>query len=229
MTATTSTTSCQIIQPSRYEETMSFCYDNFLLKGPLGKALFDSAPQRNPAFDKLLLTCLQSNLSWCALSGRDGENGGGEIIGVLLSSSVDVDDLPDDEMTYNGFIASGATPQLASVLALWNEILDLKQLLIQQKQSKLFYMQIGCVHDDYMNTRIGTDVFVQSMEHAIAQGYSLITSISTSYYTQKVFEKNGFRRIKEIKYSEYVVNGKTVFKNVEQPHQSAVSYYITMC
>lgn len=211
----------QIIDSSRYEEAIAFTYEQFLLQGPLGKVLFDTVPERNTALDILLLTCLESNLSWCAIDEQHGH-----IVAILLSSSVDLYSLPDIQKTYNDYITDGMTPQLASIFGLWNEIFDMKQFLIDQKQTQLFYMQIGCVRNDYINTTIGTEVFKRSLIHAsTVLGYPLITTISTSYYTQTVLEKTGFRKLKEVKYANCIVNGKTVFKNVEKPHQSAICYY----
>ncbi len=210
----------QVIDPSRYEETIVFLYDHYLVQEPTGKAVYGSTvPERNTGLDKYLLTSLQLNLSLCAIDEESNK-----IIGIILCYIADIND-PDHVKTYEDYIRDGFTPQLATLFMI-DGTLNLKQLLDEHKQTKLFYMFIIGVDGYYCKRGIGTELVKRSMDYAATKhGYSMFAVLCTSYYTQKLYEKLGYQRIKEMKYEDYMFKDEAVYKNVEQPHKSAVSYY----
>ena len=148
----------QVIDSSRYEETLSFYYDNYAVDEPLIKAAHESvAPAgRNAAIDKFMLFSMQSDLSWCAIDEESGK-----IVGIRISYGIDVND-PDHERTYEDCIAMGMTPQLANVFVFLgttlNHSFNTKQILMEQKKTKQVFMLVLSVDSDYSKMGIATEL-----------------------------------------------------------------------
>ncbi len=214
--------SYQLIDPTRDEEALAFSYDHYFINEPMGKATLDSPQEKTPILDTILTNCLKSNdLSMCAI-----DESSGKMAGLLLSHSCDVDTLPDSQETHDDYVASGIQPKHAPIFVIVDKALDHKQLLIDQKHKKMVYMLLLCVHGDYGQRGIATELVKRTMDHAISKhGYSMFSVVCTGYYSQRVYEKLGFQKHKEIKYADYTVDGEVVFRNVEPPHKSTISYY----
>jgi ribosomal protein S18 acetylase RimI-like enzyme len=76
------------------------------------------------------------------------------------------------------------------------------------------------------NRGIGTELARHTFSHAKKLGYTFADAICSNRYTQKLCERLGFEKVNEIIYATYLdpPTNTYLFKNVEEPHKSAISY-----
>ncbi len=109
---------------------------------------------------------------------------------------------------------------------LFNSAFEAKKILTTYKEDKLTKISVLCVHPDYKNRGIGTELMKRSLDHASHCGTTLFGTLCTSIYTQQMCEKQGFEKVKEVYYSTYVDSEtkSLLYKDVEEPHKAAISY-----
>ena len=206
----------QIIQPSQYNEAVSFYYEHFLPHNPVYSCL--GLYQRHPYLDQYVLKILKANRSWCAV-----ESTSGEMIGLHLCASINADNLPPNR-TLEDYISQGLPENLAHVQILRNKLFNPKEMLKDYHVEKIMYFNGSAVHSDHCKEGIITALAGLSIEHGMKCGYRLIAANCESFYAQKICEKIGFEKKKELMYADYAVNGKVVYGNMKEPHRSIVNF-----
>ncbi len=95
-----------------------------------------------------------------------------------------------------------------------------KQILKSCQKTVLVRFNGLVTHIDYRNKSIGGELLTRSLIDAAAKGYSFAGAVCSSYFSQKLLEKQGFRKIKEIEYARFIIKNKAVFKHMSKVHQS---------
>ena len=202
----------------QHQEADSFYYKYFLPFEPMCKAL--GFNQRNRAIDEVITRCLHSNLSVCAVDETSGE-----MVGLGIAYSLDIDEITPP-LTYEEHIAGGCTHELALMSMMWDESRgDLKKLLLENQEKTLLRLTTGAVHPDYTGRGIANEIIKKSIASGIKQLGGFVAVVScTGFYSQKLYEALGFKKVNEIFYADRLFNGKAVFKDVEHPHISVAGF-----
>jgi len=91
------------------------------------------------------------------------------------------------------------------------------------------YMEMGmtCVHKDYANRGLGSELGRQSEILAKKIGCDYLMSFATSSYTQKSNEKSGFVLLREVLYSDYadLLTNEKLFHITLPQHTHGKIYY----
>ncbi len=209
----------QMIKPEKFQEAINLFNDQFLTYEPMSKAI--QVPKHNTATDQTKHYYLEQGLSWCAVDEKSGK-----MVGISINCCESLADLPDVPPTFDEYVERGFSREWSSMLVLLDSALEIKSILIANQESRMYEVFAVSVHSDYKNKGIASKLVKQSLEHAVALGFTLAGVLCTSIYTQQLFEKQGFEKVKEIFYASYV-DGKSntvIFKNVEEPHKSSISY-----
>ncbi len=210
----------QIIQPSQHEEALTFYYEHFLTQDPT--FLCFGTIQRHPYIDNYVSKALNQNECWCAVDETTDK-----IVGIRLCTSVHESDLLDNNQqppTVEEYIAQGLPEGLAYLEVAKREFQSLKQLMKDYGVSRLILLSGVGVHPDYQRRGIATILVERAINHAVQRDYHLCVVGCASLYAQKLYEKMGFERVNEVVYADYTINGKIAFKDVKEPHKSAVLY-----
>ena len=207
----------QIVKPEQYKEALDLFNTYFLPYEPTCRGL--GCGQQSEKMDEIVLDCLKSNLSWCAV-----EETTGKMIGLMSSRCELIDDLPDIPPTFGEYIESGLSREIASIWVLFDLVLNTKDIMKKNQERKMLMLFALCVHSAHRNKGIGGELVRRTMNHAVKCGYSLAAVICTSSFTQKIFEKLEFNKVNEIEYANYTFDGTYLFKNVEKVHKSVISY-----
>ena len=131
--------------------------------------------------------------------------------------------LPPDRKLED-FVSQGLPESLAHVQILRRKLFNPRELFEEFYINKIMYFNGGATRPDYLNKGIATKLTEHSIRHGREQGYRLVAANSSSFYTQKISERMGFKKRKELKYAEYAVNGKIIFENIRAPHQSVINF-----
>ncbi len=212
----------QVITPEKIQEAINLFNDQYVTHEPMCKAI--QAPKRNTANDQTNHQILEQGLSWCAVDEKSGK-----MVGMTINSCISLADLPDVPPTFDEYVEHGFSSEWSSMQVLFDMALDKKSIFIANQESRMLELCYGCVHSEYRKKNICIEIITRSLEHAVTLGFTLAETICTGVYSQRLFEKLGFKRVKEIFYASYV-DGKTntlIFKNVEEPHKSSISYINT--
>ena len=211
----------QIVTSDQYEECVTFYYAYFLANEPLtqSRGCCTQHGYRITEMDKVVLGMLKSGLSWCAIDEATNE-----IIGLRLCCGEFIDDLPENTPTLEQYIEEGWPDDFAHVEVLVDTVLDHKAMMKQYKKTKMLYLFAVGTHVAYRRMGVASELVRLALLYGAKCGYSFAGVTCTSKFAQKLFEKHGFQQVKEIMYATYRVNGEVVFKNVEEPHKSAIGY-----
>ena len=212
----------QLVAPEQFGEAVKLFDDHFLTDEPIMKSLGPSHLQSDiDKMNRLVLSFLKHNLSWCAIDKSTGR-----MVGVRITYSQSLADLPDAQLTFDELVSSGWSNEWASVMFLLDAMLDAKEILTSYKESKMLELFAVGVNSDYRNRGIASELVRRTLDHAVAVGHTIAGVVCTSIYTQKLFEKQGFEKVKEEYYGSYINAGtnSTLFQNVDKVHKSVVSY-----
>ena len=145
------------------------------------------------------------------------------MIGLHLCSSINVDNLPPDR-TLEDFVSQGLPKSLAHVQILRKKLFNPRELFVEFNIDKIMYFSGGATSPNYLNKGIVSKLTEHSIRHGRELGYRLVAANSSSFYTQKICERMGFEKRKELKYADYAVDGKIIFENIRAPHQSVINF-----
>ena len=165
-----------------------------------------------------MLKILKANRSWCAVKSTSGE-----MIGLHLCASINANNLPPDR-TLEDYISLGLPENLAHVQILRRKLFNPEEILKDYRVEKIMYFNGSTVRSEHYKEGIITALAERSIEHGMKCGYRLIAANCESFYAQKICEKIGFEKNKELVYANYAVNGKIVFENMKEPHRSIVNF-----
>lgn len=70
---------------------------------------------------------------------------------------------------------------------------------------------------------VGTALTQSTLDYAKENGYNFVYCLCTSFFSGRVCEQLGFDTGYNLRYDEYLVNGKIVIRP-EDPHERAVVY-----
>ncbi len=201
------------VEPALFQQALSFYRTQFVPQYPPFQCL---GCQPCAKLDKQVLNCLEKySLSWCAI-----ENKTGEMVALKISNAVNIDEVPETTPTYEEYIESGWSKEFALAWLLEDAVFNEKQILKTFKKTVLVKLDDIVTHVDYRNKGIGGELFTRSLIDAAAQGYSFAGAVTTSYVSQKLLEKHGFRKIKEIEYARFLIKNEAVFKHMSKAHKS---------
>ncbi len=214
----------QLIVPEQFDEAIKLFNDQFLSNAPMSKAI--QAPKHNQAADQAIHHFLEQGLSWCVVDKKSGE-----MVGMSMNCFKSQADLPDVSPTFEEYVGHGLSRETSSVAVMLDSAFEIKSILIANQESKMFEVFALSVNSGYKHKGIASELVKRSLEHAVTLGYKLAGAICTSFYTQRLFEKHGFERVKEVCYATYVDTrtNSCLFKNVEEPHKAAISYVKKLC
>ncbi len=183
--------------------------------------MFECYKQQSTKLDTRLLQHLEEGLSWCAI-----DNTTGEIIGVRLCHGVTIDEVPETMPTYEEYIECGWSKEFTLVWLQEDAVFNTKEIFdLHCKPAKLLKLCGIGVHVDYRHKGIGSELMKRALIDASAKGYSLTGGICSSYYSQKLFEKQGFKKHKEMGYTKFgSIYNVAVCKGVDDIHKSIISY-----
>lgn len=208
----------QLVTPSQYEEAIHLFNSEFLSHEPITRAI--GCTEQTNTMDQYILSTLKENLSWCVVDQRTGR-----MVGVRITGSQTLDE-SQDVPTFDRYVEQGYSRKWASFLLLIGAVLDTKKVLTAYHETKILKLIALCVHHDYRKKGIATELVRCTLDHAVKLGYTFAGVVCTSIYTQALFVKLGFEKVEERYYADYVDLGTNslLFKDVEEPHKSIISY-----
>lgn len=209
----------QLVVPEQYQEALDLFNNYFLPYNPVQRALKCTLPVDKS--DQEIMKCLKQDLSWCAIDEETGK-----MVGVRIPGSETIDELSDVQPTFDQFVASGWSKEWSAIWMLLQSAMDTKKILIANQENKILELFAVCVHLDYFQRGIATELVKRTLAHSVKVGFTFAGVICTSAYAQRLFKKLEFTKVKELPYSTYIDPGSNlvIFKDVEEPHKSAVSY-----
>lgn len=207
------------VTPDLFHEALELYDEYYLPYDPVLKAV--GCTEVTDVDTKMVISFLQQGLSWCAVNEVTGK-----MVGIRINHFVSMADIPDVVPTLDDYVNQGWSKKWSLVWRLFGCAFDIKQILTTYKADKLMELFALCVHSDYKKRGIATELVKRSLDHALQHGNTLVAVLCTSAYTQKLYEKQGFEKVREISYSTYVDNEtkSLLCKDVEEPHKAAISY-----
>ena len=175
---------------------------------------------------QITLDCLKQGLSWCAVDEITGK-----MVGIRICRSQSVADFTDAVPTFDEYIQRGWSREWALAWPLFNCAMDSKQILTTYQEDKILELYAVCVLSDYKKKGIATELVKRSLDHAVNHGHTFAGVVCTSAYTQQLYEKQGFEKVKEVCYATYVdtTTNSFLFKDVEEPHKAIICYVKKLC
>ena len=217
--------SFHIVEPSLYSKLLLFYHQHFLpgLLPPdeLGLGFHAPDPEHpsNRKVNERLLRRMEDKLSLCAVDETNGE-----MVGIRLCHSLTIEDAPVNIPSYEDHVNSG-WPQRFAVMAFQEDsVLNVREVLEEYKETKLLRLNGLGVRMDYRKRGIASELHRRALINAAEKGFSIAAGVCTNYYTQKVYERQGFIKIKEICYPDFRINDGVVLKDVPAIHKSFISY-----
>ena len=64
---------------------------------------------------------------------------------------------------------------------------------------------------------LGTQLVSKATDQVTQAGVKALTTVATSHFSGKIFQKQGFDLLSEVSYNDYKVDGKVVFP-ITEPH-----------
>ncbi len=214
----------QLVTPEQFQEAIELYNTCYLPYDPVLKAVGCTVPSN---LDRpMVLGYLKQGLSWCAVDKITGK-----MVGIRISHSQSVTDLTDAVPTFDDYIQRGWSRAWSSVWVLFSCALDFKKILTTYQEDKMMELFALCVHPDYKKRGIATELVKRNLDHAVKHGHTFAGVLCTSAYTQQLYEKQGFEKVKEVCYATYVDTrtNSFLFKDVEEPHKAAISYVKKLC
>ncbi len=209
----------QLVTPEQYKEALDLFNDFFLPLNPVQRAV--GCTTQTDSSDQEILKCLKQGLSWCVIDERTGK-----IVGVRITGSEKITELPDTMPTFDKYLQHGWSKEWSAIWVLLNSAMDVKKTLTTYQESKMLELFALCVHPDHQKLGIATELVKRTLDHGVKCGFSFAGVICTSAYAQRLFEKLEFEKVKELCYATYVDSGtkSLLFKDVEEPHKAVISY-----
>lgn len=221
--STKSSVAFQILDQSQFDEVVTFFYNDFVRHEPVSKlmgGIDHRCFERVPVFDANILKSIKNGLSWCAIEEETSE-----LIGFILYDIIDIKELPDHQPTHEDYVSQGLPHGLATLFVQSDKTRNFKEILHKYNEEKLLSVSVMGVRAGHRGKGICSELVRKSIEYGVQKaGYRLVTVVASNFFNQKIFRKQGFKVVKEIKYAEYVVDGKTPLKDVEAPHLSKISF-----
>ncbi len=209
----------ELVTPDRYQEALDLFNNYFLPHNPVLVPVHCTT--QVDLMDKKILSLLKEGLSWCAIDKETGK-----MVGVRITGSETLEELPDVMPTFDEFLASGWSKEWAAVWILLCTAMDTKKILIANQENKILELFALCVQSDYRKKNIATELVKRTLDHGKSVGFKFAGVICTSAFAQRLFEKLEFTKVEELFYSTYIDIGSNtaLFKDVEEPHRSAATY-----
>jgi ribosomal protein S18 acetylase RimI-like enzyme len=219
--------SYQVLAPERFQEAADFILTNFLPDEPTSKclnlAIHVSTVQgmSHHMLDDFKLDDFKTGLSWCAIDKTTGK-----MVGLSANRNLSFAELSDDPTTFEELMEIGYPRELALGAIAEYSTLNFKQLMSAYQETKMVEIRMLSCNSSYRGMGISSKLVEQSLAHAVSLGYSLSCIVASSLFSQKIAEKFGFEKVKELEYASYVdpVTNTYLLKNVEEPHKSIISY-----
>jgi ribosomal protein S18 acetylase RimI-like enzyme len=212
----------QLIAPEQYEEALAVLNKYYIPDEPMCRALKCTDMKPSKVMDAMIMKTLSKGLSWCAIDDSTGE-----IVGVKINSEKTLaNPLDVATLTYEQCMGMGLSHELALMHVLASSVLDFKQLMLDHNETKMISFVVLTVHQSYRNKGIATELIKRSLAHLIELGYTFAGVICTGSYSQKIYNKLEFTKVKEVEYASYLdpVTNTYVFKDIEEPHKSIIGY-----
>jgi hypothetical protein len=209
----------QLVGTEELQEALALFNNHFLAGEPMTKSFNRNV--QSPGIDSMMLSMLKEGMSWCAIDEMTGE-----MVGVFITSEDSLASLPDAPLTYEQYLEMGISKEWCSVFLLFDAVLDIKKVMLEHNETKSFKLFALGIHCDHRNRGIGAELAKCTISHAMKLGYTFADAICSNRYTQKLCERLGFEKVNEIIYATYLdpPTNTYLFKNVEEPHKSAISY-----
>ncbi len=208
-----------LVSPERYKEAIDLFNDQFLPYNPLLPPV--GCTTQTDLLDQKVLECLKQGLSWCAIDEKTGQ-----MVGVRITCSETITELSDTMPTFDEYLRCGWSKEWSAIWVLLNHAMDVKEIMKTYQESKMLELFALCVHSDYRNLGIAAELVKRTLDHGVKVGFTFAGVICTSAYAQRLFEKQGFEKVKEVCFATYVDIGTNslLFKDVEEPHKATISY-----
>ena len=214
----------QLVTPEQYKEALDLFNDFFLPYNPVQRAVGCTA--QNDLYDQENLNYLKQGLSWCAVDERTGK-----MVGVRVTRcSETITELPDTVPTFDEYLecgwSNGWSKEWSAINILASSVMDVKKILTTYQESKMLRLSGLCVHSDYRKLGIATELVKRTLDHGKKVGFTFAGVVCGNAYSQRIFEKQGFEKVKEVCYATYVdiETNSLFFKDVEEPHKAIIIY-----
>ena len=207
-----------LVAPEQYKEAIDLFNDYFLPYNAIQIAV--GCTTQTDLVDQKVLECLKQGLSWCAIDEKTGK-----MVGVRITCSETITELSDTMPTFDEYLQCGWSKEWSAIWVLLNHAMDVKEIMKTYQESKMLELFALCVHSDYRNLGIAAELVKRTLDHGVKVGFTFAGVICTSAYAQRLFEKQGFEKVKEVCFATYVDIGTNspLFKDVEEPRK-AISY-----
>uniref|UniRef100_A0A0K8TQB9 aralkylamine N-acetyltransferase n=1 Tax=Tabanus bromius TaxID=304241 RepID=A0A0K8TQB9_TABBR len=197
------------ITPDRYEEVIQHLRDSFFCDEPLNSAAkLCERGEGNEDLEHHSLTTLDDGFSVMAL---DEDN---HIAGVILNGVMQRGDIERAQEKLDICLDE-------NFKKIFNLLYD-ENLAVnffdRFDVEKVFDIRILSVDPHYRGMGIAKRLMRESEKIAIENGFKIMKADATGICSQKVCAQNGFEKISEVIYSEYVDNDRVPILNVEPPH-----------
>ena len=171
-----------------------------------------------PYFDAWIQSCLEKKDTVTLIARDEDDN---EVLGVViveLLKNKDAETTEDAPVKGKPNVFPQKLDAIFTFLDWMKKDLDLKR---DHGIEQWADVAILACNIDRRKPGLGTKLVDQAVNIMIEEvGVKALTSIATSHYSGKIFQKLGFDLVQKTSYDEYKVDGKIVFPT-EQPHSHA--------
>ncbi len=130
------------VAPDRYQEALDLYNNYFLPHNPVLVPVHCTT--QVDLMDTKILSVLKEGLSWCAIDESTGK-----MVGVKITGSETLEELPNVMPTFDEYLASGWSKEWAAIWILLNTAMDTKKILIANQENKILDLFAVCVHSNY--------------------------------------------------------------------------------
>ena len=168
-----------------------------------------------PFFDDWQLSCLRGERN-ISLIARDEKTSA--LLGVIIMEVIRDTEVQEDQKSEVRVPRHKQCPdKMEAILTFLDWVksdLDVGQVYGVKEWVDL---AILCCDTDNRVPGLGTELCIRGLRAVQERGFKVVTSIATSHFSGRIFQKQGFDLIRESPYIDYKVDDKVVFPT-NDPH-----------
>ncbi|XP_040571186.1 arylalkylamine N-acetyltransferase-like 2 [Lepeophtheirus salmonis] len=197
------------------EKVVNFLYRHFVSHEPLNASINICDPgYRMPWFDTYVKKNVSEGLTVLAEDTQTKE-----LVGIAIGTECKQSPEPSESSSSSEHEGCNMViPRWEVMPVKFGLVLDFLEYIassadIFETYNVSRYMELFILntHSEKRYPGLGTEIVHRSMELGKKKGFELYVTEATSFFSQKIFTKEGFTLLKEMAFEEYRPHGKVVF------------------